>query len=151
MPIPTHLNELTIAARVESLLSQMTLEEKVGQMTQVDFSVIGIPENEKPEFPIDHTKLETAVLKYHVGSILNSPIKAQPIDTWRKMMWVVETVSAKTRLKIPVIYGIDAIHGATYTKDAVLFPQAINMAATFNPELSLREGEIAAREVRASG
>ena len=155
MPIPTHLDELTIAAKVERLLSQMTLEEKIGQMTQVDFLVIGVPEQEKPEFPIDQDKLETAVLKYHVGSILNSPInphnKAQPIETWRKMMLAVEAAAAKTRLKIPVIYGIDAIHGATYTKNAVLFPQAINMAATFNPELSFREGEITAREVRASG
>ena len=155
MPIPTHLDELTIAAKVERLLSQMTLEEKIGQMTQVDFLVIGVPEQEKPEFPIDQDKLETAVLKYHVGSILNSPInphnKAQPIETWRKMMLAVEAAAAKTRLKIPVIYGIDAIHGATYTKNAVLFPQAINMAATFNPELSFKEGEITAREVRASG
>jgi len=67
------------------------------------------------------------------------------------MMLAVEAAAAKTRLKIPVIYGIDAIHGATYTKNAVLFPQAINMAATFNPELSFKEGEITAREVRASG
>ena len=102
MPIPTHLDELTIAAKVERLLSQMTLEEKIGQMTQVDFLVIGVPEQEKPEFPIDQDKLETAVLKYHVGSILNSPInphnKAQPIETWRKMMLAVEAAAAKTRV-----------------------------------------------------
>jgi beta-glucosidase len=90
-----------------------------------------------------------------VGSILNTPFtpdnKAQSIETWRKMMRTVQDAAARTRLKIPVIYGIDAIHGATYTQNSVLFPQAINMAATFNSELAFKEGEITAREVRASG
>ncbi len=147
--------ENSVAAKVNELLSQMTLEEKVGQMTQIDFSLIGVPDAQDAKNPIDQAKLENAVITYHVGSILNTPStplnKAQPIETWRLIMRAVEAASTKTRLKIPVIYGIDAIHGATYTKNAVLFPQAINMAATFNPELSFQEGEIAAREVRASG
>jgi beta-glucosidase len=67
------------------------------------------------------------------------------------MMRTVQDAAAKTRLKIPVIYGIDAIHGATYTQNSVLFPQALNMAATFNPDLAFKEGEITAREVKASG
>ena len=67
------------------------------------------------------------------------------------MMETVKAVAAKSRLKIPVIYGVDAIHGVNYTQNAVLFPQAINMAATFNPELSFKKGEITARELRASG
>ncbi len=144
-----------IKSKVKSLLSEMTLEEKVGQMTQVDFAVIGVPKEQNADNQIDPVKLEDAVVKHHVGSILNTPFtpdnKAQSIETWRKMMQTVQAVAAKTRLKIPVIYGIDAIHGATYTQNAVLFPQAINMAATFNPELSFREGEITARELRASG
>ncbi len=141
--------------KVKNLLSSMTLEEKVGQMTQVDFAVIGVPEQLNADNPIDQARLEDAVLKHHVGSILNAPYtphsKAQSIETWRKMMQTVQAVAAKSRLKIPVIYGIDAIHGATYTQNSVLFPQAINMAATFNPELSFREGEITARELRVSG
>ena len=144
-----------IESKVKKLLSEMTLEEKVGQMTQVDFSVIGIPRVLNTDDPIDQAKLEEAVLKHHVGSIFNAPYtphsKAQSIETWRKIMRTVQATSAKTRLKIPVLYGIDAIHGATYTQNSVLFPQAINMAATFNPELSFREGEITARELRASG
>jgi beta-glucosidase len=144
-----------IKNKVNKLLSEMTLEEKIGQMTQVDFAVIAAPEELNADDPIDMAKLEEAVLKYHVGSILNAPYtphsKAQPVETWRKMMATVQAVSAKSRLKIPVIYGIDAIHGATYTQNSVLFPQAINMAATFNPELSFKEGEITARELRASG
>jgi len=144
-----------IENKVKKLLSSMTLEEKVGQMTQVDFFVIGVPEEQNADNPIDQAKLEDAVLTHHVGSILNAPYtpnnKAQSIETWRKMMQTVQAVAAKSRLKIPVIYWIDAIHGATYTQNSVLFPQAINMAATFNPVLSFKEGEITARELRVSG
>ncbi len=141
-----------IESKVKKLLSEMTLEEKIGQMTQIDFAVIAAPEKLNAAVPIDQAKLEDAVLTHHVGSILNVPYnKAQPIETWRKIMQTVQAVAAKSRLKIPVIYGIDANHGANYTQNAVLFPQAINMAATFNPELSFKEGEITARELRASG
>jgi len=144
-----------IKSKVKKLLSEMTLEEKIGQMTLIDFSVVGFPESQHADNPIDQAKLEDAVLKHHVGSILNAPYtpnnKAQSIETWRKMMLTVQAAAAKSRLKIPVIYGIDAIHGATYTQNSVLFPQAINMAATFNPELTFKEGEITARELRVSG
>jgi beta-glucosidase len=141
-----------IESKVKSLLSEMTIEEKIGQMTQVDFSVIATTEELNADNPIDQVKLENAVLTHHVGSILNVPHnKAQSIATWRKIMQIIQAVAAKSRLKIPVIYGIDAIHGATYTQNSVLFPQAINMAATFNPELSFKEGEITAGELRASG
>lgn len=141
--------------QVRALLAQMTLEEKIGQMTQIDFSVISVADGQDAENPIDPAKLEEALLQYHVGSILNAPStpnnKAQPIGKWRHLTQQIRDAAARTRLKIPVIYGIDAIHGATYTQNAVLFPQAISMAATFNPELSFREGEITAREVKASG
>ncbi|MGR8930255.1 MAG: glycoside hydrolase family 3 N-terminal domain-containing protein [Gammaproteobacteria bacterium] len=132
----------------------MTLEEKVGQMTQVDFSVISVENGQDAENPIDQAKLEDAIVKHHVGSILNTPTtpnnKAQPIEKWQRITQQIRETVAKTRLQIPVIYGIDAIHGASYTQNAVLFPQAISMAATFNTDLSYKEGEIAAREVKAS-
>ncbi len=144
-----------VETRVKDLLAQMTLEEKVGQMTQVDFSVISAVNGQDAENPIDQAKLDDAILNHHVGSILNTPTtpnnKAQPIEKWRKITQTIRETAAKSRLKIPVIYGIDAIHGATYTQNAVLFPQAISMAATFNTELSFKEGEVAAREVKASG
>ncbi|MFA6072048.1 MAG: glycoside hydrolase family 3 N-terminal domain-containing protein [Janthinobacterium sp.] len=141
-----------IENKVLKLLSNMTLEEKVGQMTQIYFPAIEVPEEQNADNPIDQTKLEDAVLTRHVGSIFSVPDKrAQTIETWRKMMQTVQAAAGKTRLKIPVIYGIDAIHGATFTLNSVLFPQAINMAATFNTELSFKEGEITARELRVSG
>jgi len=155
MNTPPNPTENSVSERVGQLLSQMTLEEKVGQMTQIDLIVVAADADKRAEFPIDPAKLEDAVVNRHVGSILNTPFtpdnRAQPIDTWRQMMQAVNAAGLKTRLKIPVIYGIDAIHGATYTQGATLFPQAINMAATFNPELSFQEGEITAREIRASG
>jgi beta-glucosidase len=142
----------TIDDQVQRLLSQMTLEEKVGQMTQVDFSVVGRVKEQNAKDQLDIEKLSNAILTHHVGSILNTPNNmAQSAETWRDLMQTIKSITDQTRLKIPVIYGIDAIHGATYTQNAVLFPQAINMAATFNPELSFKEGEITAKEIRASG
>lgn len=145
----------TIEDKVKQLLTQMTLEEKIGQMTQVDFTVIGLPKEQNAPDQIDAGKLENAIIHHHVGSILNTPFtpdnKAQSVDTWRQLTRTIQEATARTRLKIPVMYGIDAIHGATYSQNATLFPQAINMAATFNPELSFKEGEITARELRASG
>ena len=144
-----------IEDKVKALLGQMTLEEKVGQMTQIDVSVVTVPNGQEVDQPFDQAKLEQAILQYHVGSILNTPStpnnNAQTVSKWRAMTQQIRDLAQKSRLQIPVIYGIDAIHGATYTRDSVLFPQAINMAASFNRDLSFQEGEIAAREVKASG
>jgi len=142
-----------IELKVLNLLSEMTLEEKIGQMTQIDFSVIAAELNS--DNPVSQNKLEDAILKYHVGSILNAPQtphnQAQSVTVWRNILKSIQAVTTQSRLKIPVIYGIDAIHGGTYTKNSVLFPQAINMAATFNSDLSFKEGEITARELRVAG
>ena len=144
-----------IELKVQTLLGQMTLEEKIGQMTQIDVSVVTVPNGQDVDLPFDQAKLEQAIHQYHVGSILNTPTtpnnNAQTVSKWRAMTQQIRELAQNTRLQIPVIYGIDAIHGATYTRDSVLFPQAINMAATFNRDLSFKEGEIAAREVKASG
>ena len=145
----------TLENKVQALLSQMTLEEKVGQMTLIDFKVVSVENGQDADNPIDPAKLEEAVLQRHVGAILNAPTspnnKAQPIAKWQKITQAIRDLASKTRLKIPVMYGIDAVHGANYTQNAVLFPQAISMAATFNTDLSFKEGEIAAREIKASG
>ncbi len=142
-----------IESKVKQLLSEMSLEEKIGQMTQIDFSVIAAELNS--ENPIDQSKLADAILIYHVGSILNAPQtpnnQAQTVAVWHNVLSSIQAVTGQSRLKVPVIYGIDAIHGATYTKGSVLFPQAINMAATFNSDLSFKEGEITARELRVAG
>ena len=145
----------TIEEKVQTLLAQMTLEEKVGQMTQIDVGVVTVMDGQDALEPFDMARLTDAIIHHHIGSILNAPStpnnKAQPIEKWRSMTQTIRSMAQQTRLKIPVIYGIDAIHGATYTQNSTLFPQAINMAATFNRDLSFKEGEIASREVKASG
>ncbi len=140
-------------AQVNKLLAQMTVEEKVGQMTQVTIDVVsaGMAANGQPH-RLDPAKLRTAIINHHVGSILNVMGAAYSLENWHQIITQIQDVATKeTRLKIPILYGIDAIHGANYTIGATLFPQHLGMAATWNPALVRREGEITAYEVRASG
>lgn len=136
------------SVRIEALLRKMTVEEKVGQMTQLELGQITSGTNSDIE--IDQAKLEKAIVQYKVGSILNVAGHALPLEKWWKIVGAVQSASAKTRLKIPNIYGIDSIHGANYVRDATLFPQQIGMAATWNPLLMRRAAEITAMETRAA-
>ncbi len=135
--------------RIEALLARMTLEEKVGQMTQLQIGMI--TNNRDQEIAIDPAKLEKAIVKYGVGSILNVQDQALPIERWHEIIRRIQEAAQRTRLKIPVIYGIDSIHGANYVQGATLFPQEIGMAATWNPALMQRAAEIAGAETRAAG
>ena len=136
--------------QIEDLLKRMTLEEKVGQMTQLAIGMIVTGSDQNVQ--IDPAKLENAIVKYGVGSILNVSDQALTVDKWHEIIGAIqEAATKKTRLGIPVIYGIDSIHGANYVQGATLFPQEIGMAATWNPELMKRASEIAATETRAAG
>src|SRR5215203_5776666 len=137
------------SAQVEALLRKMTLEEKVGQMTQLEIGQItsGADSN----INIDPAKLEKAIVQYKVGSILNVSGHALPVDKWWEIIGAIQAASARTRLKIPNIYGIDSIHGANYVHGATLFPQEIAMAASWNPALMEKAAEITAAETRAAG
>ncbi|MEK6282390.1 MAG: glycoside hydrolase family 3 N-terminal domain-containing protein [Acidobacteriota bacterium] len=136
--------------RIEALLKRMTLEEKVGQMTQLTLGMIVSGQDQNIQ--IDPAKLEKAIVRYGVGSILNVSDQALTPDKWHDVIkQIQEAATKKTRLGIPVIYGIDSIHGATYVQGATLFPQEIGMAATWNPELMKRGSEVAAMETRAAG
>src|SRR5882762_1838715 len=136
--------------RIDTLLKRMTLEEKVGQMTQLAIGMVA--KGRDQEIQIDPAKLDKAVVQYGVGSILNVAEQALTPDKWHEIIGQIQqTATKKTRLGIPVIYGIDSIHGANYVQGATLFPQEIGMAATWNPELMKRGSEIAAMETRAAG
>jgi len=142
--------------QVEKLLSQMTLEEKVGQMTQITLDVIGNGPNvhrSLEPFAIDTARLNKAIGKYFIGSVLNTTnnYALKPATWYAIISQIQEAALTKTRLKIPVIYGVDAIHGATYTDGATIFPQQIAMAATFNPQLVHQMASITAYETKASG
>jgi len=138
-------------ARIERLLRQMTLEEKVGQMTQVTIDVVSVPNAVGRNHRLDPQKLEEAILKWKVGSILNVNGEAYTVEHWHEVLNAIQDVVEESRLKIPVLYGIDSIHGANYTLDAVLFPNAISAAATWNLDLVRRSAEISAFQTRASG
>jgi beta-glucosidase len=141
-------------AVVEEMLKKMTAEEKVGQMTQVTNEVVlksarGPADRQE----LDPAKLEDAVVRHHVGSIINvGGTGGYTVDQWQAMLKQIQDVAIqKTRLKIPVLYGIDAVHGANYTTGATIFPQSIAQAAAWNPEMVEEIGRVTALEVRASG
>src|ERR1051325_3426774 len=135
--------------QIDALLTRMTLEEKVGQMTQLALAMVITGQNQDAK--IDQATLEKAIVKYGVGSILNVSYQALPVDKWRDFIGQMQDAATKkTRLGIPIIYGIDSIHGANFVQGATLFPQEIGMAATWNPELMKRASEIAAMETRAA-
>jgi len=133
--------------KVENLLRRMTLEEKIGQMTQVTLGVVSTPR----DGVLDPAALTKAVKEYKVGAILNVTNHALSAEQWRTVQTQIQDEAKKTRLKIPVIYGLDGIHGQTYTLDATLFPQSIAMAAARDPELVAAAAKVTAKELRASG
>ena len=137
--------------KTEALVKQMTLEEKVGQMTQVTLAVIAKGGWGNQDGELDAALLKKAVVEYKVGSLLNTTAHALSAETWRKMITQIQDETKNTRLKIPVIYGLDGMHGQTYTLGSTLFPQNLPMAATRNPELAIAMAKVTAKELRASG
>ena len=139
---------------IEALIAQMTIEEKVGQMTQINLDVVcegGIYKLVEPHH-IEPAKLQEAITKWHVGSVLNCGGHAYPLKQWHELIGEIQRVATtQGRLKIPVLYGVDAIHGANYMMGSTLFPQQLGQAATFNPELVKTGASITAYETRAAG
>ncbi|HEV8273127.1 MAG TPA: glycoside hydrolase family 3 N-terminal domain-containing protein [Chitinophagaceae bacterium] len=137
--------------KLNALLKQMTLEEKVGQMTQVTFAVIAKGGWGDTEGNIDPAALKKALSDYHVGSVLNVNAHGFSVDKWNEVITTIQDEAQKTRLKIPVVYGLDGMHGQTYTLNSTLFPQNLAMAATRNPEYIKAAAKVTANELRASG
>jgi beta-glucosidase len=139
--------KLTDQQKADAILKQMTLDEKIGQMTQVTLGVVCTQQ----DGVLDTAALRKAIQHYKAGSILNVTGHALTLDQWHIVITQIQDEAKKTRLRIPVIYGLDGIHGQTYTLDATLFPQSIAMAATRNPELAVGAAKVTAKELRASG
>ena len=151
-----NVQKSSIDIQVSDILSKMTLEEKVGQMTQINLTVIAKGPNKwESTFPleIDHNKAKKALVDYKVGSVLNTINNtAQKPKTWFKTISNIQKYSIdSTKMKIPIIYGIDAIHGTTYTDGATMFPQQITTAASWNPENAYNMALVCAYETRSSG
>jgi beta-glucosidase len=145
------LTAQTDRQKAETLLKKMTLEEKVGQMTQVTLAVIAKGGWGNADGSLDPAALKKAVVDYKVGSILNTTAHALSMDTWRTVITQIQDATKNTAQKIPVIYGLDGMHGQTYTLNATLFPQNIALAAARNPALAAAIAKVTAKEQRASG
>ena len=145
------LNAQTDQQKAEALLKKMTLEEKVGQMTQVTLAVVAKGGWGNQDGVLDPALLKKAVVDYKVGSILNTTAHAFSVDTWNAIITQIQDETKNTKSKIPVIYGLDAMHGQTYTLNSTLFPQNIGLAATRNTEYAKAIAKVTASEIRASG
>lgn len=142
-----------IEQKVDSVMQSMSLADKVGEMTQLalDMVSVGEPYNTAEPHQLSEEKLKEVLLKYRVGSILNVPSHAFELDYWREIISKIQDIAINEKpTGIPVLYGIDSIHGANYTLGSTLFPQQVGMAATWNTDLVKRGAEIAAYETRAS-
>ena len=147
-------NKDPIEQKIDSLLKEMSVEEKVGQTCQVTLDVLLQKDtNGQQSVPlaIDEAKLKEALETYKVGSVLNVGWCTLSRDEWKTVSDAVHKPFLQGQTKAPIIYGVDAIHGMNYTKEATLFPQEIGLAATWNPELAEEFARITAYETRASG
>lgn len=147
-------NKAFTKAKVKSLLANMSLEDKCGEMTQlsIDMLSVGTPYNLTVPNQLDEAKLKHVLVDLKVGSILNVGGYAYDLAYWHEVMDRIQEVATKEKKSgIPILYGIDAIHGTNYTRDATLYPQQIGLAATWNPDLVTQLGKVTAYETRASG
>lgn len=196
---PAIPRDAKLEAKVEKTLSKMTLDEKIGQMLELNLDLIGrmtvpnakIDRNKlanvmrgygqsddavkellklsdeeiinrfsnfnldiyegqvTPVWKLNETMLDTLISKYKVGSLLNAPgTRAATLDQWQEWIGIIQKKSMK-HIGIPDIYGLDHNHGVTYTQGGTLFPQPINIAASFNTELARIGAEVTAYESRA--
>lgn len=136
-----------IEKKVDALLKQMTLEEKVGQMAQVSIESLGTTKDQAFTFS---EKMKDAVVNYKIGSILNTP-GLQTASDWNRIITEIHQTVQQTKTKIPVLYGLDDIHGVNFVAGATLFPQQIGQAASWNRQLVFNAGVITAYEGRAAG
>ena len=146
--VPVIKSDPKIEAQVEQTLKKLTLEEKVGQMMELVTDLFGA-NDKNGVFYIDEHKTDSILSRYKIGSILNAPNTCAPTaKQWEKYISQIQKISMK-RIGIPCVFGLDQNHGSTYTQGGTLFPQNINVAATFNREIARRSAEATAYETRA--
>lgn len=146
--VPVIKSNPKIEAQVEQTLKKLTLEEKIGQMMELVTDLFGA-NDKNGVFYIDEHKTDSIFSRYKIGSILNAPNTCAPTaKQWEKYIEQIQKISMK-RIGIPCVFGLDQNHGSTYTQDGTLFPQNINVAATFNREIARHSAEATAYETRA--
>lgn len=145
----SRLSEAEINQKIDSVMQQMTLTDKVGEMTQLTLDTISKDSTRQQQ--IDEDKLRHVLLDLRVGSILNVGVHAYTLDHWHEIIRKIQDMAVNEKpTHIPVLYGLDSIHGANYVMGSTLFPQEIAMAATWNPELAKEGARISAYETRAA-
>ena len=146
--VPVIKSDPKIEAQVEQTLKKLTLEEKIGQMMELVTDLFGA-NDKNGVFYIDEHKTDSILSRYKIGSILNAPNTCAPTaKQWEKYIAQIQKISMK-RIGIPCVFGLDQNHGSTYTQGGTLFPQNINVAATFNRAIARRSAEATAYETRA--
>ena len=146
---PAIPRDAKLEAKIEKTLKRMTLDEKIGQMLELNFDIMG-GYDATGKWHLNETVLDTMISKWKVGSILNAPAtRAHSVAQWQEWIQLIQKKSMK-HIGIPDIYGLDHNHGVTYTQGGTLFPQPINLAASFNTELAKTGAQITAYESRAA-
>ena len=141
--------DAAIEQKIEKMLGKMTLEEKIGQMCELNIDVLQ-DKSVKDRFQLSEALLDSVIGKYKVGSILNVPTgEAIGREAWQEIITAIQKKSMK-EIGIPCVYGVDQMHGTTYTDGGTLFPQGNNMGATFNRELVREGSRISAYETKAA-
>lgn len=139
-------------SRIDDLLAKMTVAEKAAQMTQLDLSMLtkvkGAP---GVQHELDPEKIRQVVTERAVGSILNACEIAHTPEHWHEIIGAIQDAAAKSRLGVPVVYGVDSIHGANYVRGSVLFPQQLNLASSFDDEAARAIARVTAKDTRAVG
>lgn len=138
-----------LEAKVEKTLAKMTLDEKIGQMLELNLDIMGAYDA-SGKWKLNETMLDTCISKYKVGSLLNAPgTRAATVEQWQEWIRLIQKKSMK-HIGIPDVFGLDHNHGVTYTQGGTLFPQPINIAASFNTELARTGAQVTAYESRAA-
>ena len=145
---PAIPRDAKMEAKIEKHLKKMTLDEKVGQMLELNLDIMG-KKDASGQWQLNETMLDTTIQKYKIGSVLNAPAtRAATREQWQQWIGLIQKLSMKY-IGIPDVYGLDHNHGVTYTQGGTLFPQPINLAASFNTELARQMAEVTAYESRA--
>ena len=146
---PAIPRDAALEAKIEKQLARMTLDEKVGQMLELNLDIMG-QRDANGQWQLNEQMLDTTIQKYKIGSILNAPAtRAASVEQWQKWIRLIQQKSIQYT-GIPDVYGLDHNHGVTYTQGGTLFPQPINLGASFNTELAREMAEVTAYESRAA-
>lgn len=146
---PSIPKDAGIEKKIKAQLARMTLDDKIGQMLQLELSTMGSARSGEASYAVNESIMDSLIGKYRTGSVLNTPGRAVKAEHWYRLISDIQKKSMET-IGIPCIYGLDQNHGASYVRGSVIFPQPINIAASFNTDLAFQMAQVTAYESRAA-